>query len=179
MPLDQEINVSPEVSEDFQNFTEFCSENSGREASYLELVSNNPLDMDAVTLAFSMRHLVRLSRELLEVLLNSVQDDSLPPSLDSVLATKGIQLDKVHASILRNVIFSIRDGNDEENHSSLVRALQLMAISREKGRIVLNLGESYAPPNEGWTEEDFGGDDSMLETVRAIEDPHWVKDEEM
>jgi hypothetical protein len=39
------------------------------------------------------------------------------------------------------------------------------------------LGESYSPPEEGWTSEDFGDDDSMLEAVRAIEDPHWTETE--
>ncbi|MBI5248127.1 MAG: hypothetical protein HY912_01420 [Desulfomonile tiedjei] len=179
MPLDDEINVSPEISDDFQNFAEFCSENTGREADYLEVVGKNPLEMDAVTIAFSMRHLVRLSRDLLEVLLQSVQDDSMPASLETILATKGIQLDKVHAATLRDVIFAFRDSTDDDSRSVLVRALQIMAISRERRRMVLNLGESYAPPEEGWIGEDFGGDDSMLETVRAIEDPRWVKEEEM
>jgi hypothetical protein len=178
MPLDEEINVSPEISEDFQNFTEFCSENTGTEASYLELVGKNPLEMDSLTIAFSMRHLVRLSKDLLELLLKSIQDDSMPPALESILATKGIQLDKGRAETLRDVIFAFRDSTDEESRSVLVRAFQLMAISRERRRVVLNLGESYSPPDEGWTEEDFGGDDSMLETVRAIEDPHWVTEEE-
>ncbi len=102
----------------------------------------------------------------------------MPPSLESILATKGIQLDKARAEILRNVIFAFRDSTDEEGRSVLIRALQLMAISRERRRVILNLGESYSPPDEGWTEEDFGGDDSMLETVRAIEDPRWVTEEE-
>ena len=178
MPMDDEINVSPEISDEFQNFAEFCAENTGREASYLEMVGKNPLEMDSVTIAFSMRHLVRLSKNLLDVLLQSVQDDCEPPSLNTILATKGIQLDKTRSEVLRGVIFSFRDSQDEECHSVLVRAFQLMAISRERRRMVLNLGESYAPPEEGWIEEDFGGDDSMLETVRAIEDPRWVREEE-
>jgi len=178
MAMDDEITVSPEISEDFQNFSEFCAENTGREANYLDVVGKNPLEMDAVTMAFSMRHLVRLSKDLLEMLLQSLQEDSMPPSLASILATKGIQLDKAHAATLREVIFAFRDNHDEESSSVLVRAFQLMAISRERRRIILNLGESYAPPDEGWTEEDFGGDDSMLETVRAVEDPRWVTEEE-
>jgi hypothetical protein len=178
MPMDDEINVSPEISDDFQLLTEFCAENSGREGDYLAIVGTNPLDMDAVTIAFSMRHLVRLSKNLLELLMESVKDDSMPPSLADILATKGIQLDKTHAATLRGVIFAFRDHDDEESHFVLVRALQLMAITRERRRVILNLGESYSPPDEGWTEEDFGGDDSMLETVRAIEDPHWVTEEE-
>ncbi len=63
--------------------------------------------------------------------------------------------------------------------ANLVRALQLLTITRERKKVVLNLAESYAPPDEGWLEEDFGGDDAMLETVRAIEDPHWINAEEM
>ncbi len=35
----------------------------------------------------------------------------------------------------------------------------------------------YSPPDEGWTEEDFRGDVSMLETVRAIEDPTGLQKE--
>jgi hypothetical protein len=179
MSLDDEINVCPEISEDFQNFAEFCSENTGREVSYLEVVGKNPLEMDSVTIAFSMRHLIRLSKDLLEMLLQSVQDDSMPPSLESILAAKGVQLDKTHAVTVRDVIFAYRDTLDEESRSVLVRAFQLMAITRERRRMILNLGESYAPPDEGWTQEDFGGDDSMLETVRAVEDPHWVTEEDM
>jgi hypothetical protein len=177
MPLDDEIPVSPEISEEFASFEEFCAENTGRELQYLEVVGQSPLAMDSVTLAFSMRHLVRLSRGMMDMLLGSLNDDSAP-SLDEVLAVKGLQLDKSHAPILRDVIFSFRDAPDKEISSNLVRALQLMTISRERRRVVLNLGESYAPPEEGWTSEDFGGDDSMLETVRSIEDPRWIKAEE-
>ncbi len=177
MPLDDEIPVSPEISEDFASFEEFCSENTGRELQYLEVVCKNPLDMDAVTLAFSIRHLVRLSRGLMDMLLGSLNDDSMPP-LEDVLAVKGLQLDKSHAPTLREVIFSFRDVPDKEISSNLVRAFQLMTIGRERGRVALNLGESYAPPEEGWTPEDFGGDDSMLETVRSIEDPRWTTAEE-
>jgi hypothetical protein len=178
MILDEEIIVSPELSQDYQSFEEFCAENAGREMAYLELVAKNPLDMDAVTLAFSMRHLVRLSKELMDMLLESIQNESVP-DLQEILAVKGIQLDKAHSAALRDVIFAFRDCQDSEFCDTLVRAFQLMAISRDRKRMVLNLGESYAPPEEGWTQEDFGGDDSMLETVRAIEDPHWINAEEM
>jgi hypothetical protein len=178
MPLDDEIPVSPEISEEFTSFEEFCSENTGRELQYLEVVGKSPLEMDAVTLAFSMRHLVRLSRGLMDMLLGSLNDDSVP-LLENILAAKGLQLDKTHAPILRDVIFAFRDSSEKEETSSiLVRAFQLMTISRERRRVVLNLGESYAPPDEGWTQEDFGGDDSMLETVRSIEDPRWTTAEE-
>ena len=34
MPLDDEIQVSPEISEEFASFEEFCSENTGRELQY-------------------------------------------------------------------------------------------------------------------------------------------------
>lgn len=178
MSLDEEIVVSPELSQDFQSFEEFCAENSGRELAYLELVAKNPLDMDAVTLAFSMRHLVRLSRDLMDMLLNSIKDESAP-GLPEILTLRGIQLDRSRSADLRNVIFAFRDCQAPEFTDNLVRALQLMTISRERKRVVLNLGESYAPPEEGWTQEDFGGDDSMLETVRAIEDPHWINAEEI
>jgi hypothetical protein len=54
-----------------------------------------------------------------------------------------------------------------------------MTISRERGKVVLNFDESYTPPDEGWTAEDFGNDDTMLETVRSIEDPHWTRTDEV
>jgi hypothetical protein len=178
MTFDEEIVISPDISQDFQSFEEFCAENSGRELAYLELVAKNPLDMDSVTLAFSMRHLVRLSRGLMDMLLESFKNES-SPELTDILAVKGIQLDKTHSARLRDVIFAFRDCQDSEFSASLVRAFQLMTISRERKKVVLNLGESYAPPEEGWTQEDFGGDDSMFETVRAIEDPHWINAEEI
>ena len=53
-----------------------------------------------------------------------------------------------------------------------------MTISREKAKVNLRITESYAPPEEGWTSEDFGGDESLLQTVRSIEDPHWITSEE-
>lgn len=174
---DEEILVNPEISEQYRSFEEFCSENTGRELAYLDVVASNPLEMDPVTLAFSMRHLMRLSRELMDLLLQSLKNESAPP-LQAILASKGIQLDKSRASCLRDVIFSFRDSPDEDSATKLVTALQLMTMSRERGRVVLNLGESYSPPDEGWTAEDFGNDDSMLETVRSIEDPYWTKTDE-
>lgn len=177
MTIEEEIVISPDISQDFQSFEEFCAENSGRELAYLELVAKNPLDMDAVTLAFSMRHLIRLSRDLMDMLLESFKNES-SLELTDILAVKGIQLDKIHSARLRDIIFAFRDCQDSEFSASLVRAFQLMTISRERRKVVLNLGESYAPPEEGWIQEDFGGDDSMLETVRAIEDPHWINAEE-
>ncbi|HMK34606.1 MAG TPA: hypothetical protein VK463_06050 [Desulfomonilaceae bacterium] len=178
MTTDEEILISPEISQDFQSFEEFCGENAGRERAYLELVAKNPLDMDAVTLAFTMRHLVRLSRHLMDMLLESFRNESVPELAD-ILAVRGVQLDKTQSALLRDVIFAFRDSHDSEFSATLVRAFQLMTISRERNKVALNLGEAYSPPEEGWTQEDFGGDDSMLETVRAIEDPHWVNAEEI
>jgi hypothetical protein len=177
MPADQEILVSPELSEEYQTYEEFCSENTGHELVYLDVVGKNPLEMDAVTLAFSLRHLLRLSRNVMDMLLESLNGDSAPGFKD-ILDTKGIQLDKTHAARLREVLFAFRDAPDEEAGASMVRALQLMTISRESKKVQLTLGESYAPPDEGWTSEDFGGDDSMLETVKSIEDPRWNETEE-
>ncbi len=177
MPAEDEIRAGPMISEEFRLFEEFCSENTGRESAYLDLVFSNPLEMDAITLAFSMRHMIRLSRELLEFMLNTL-DDSEAPDVSSLLAVKGIQLDKNHAARLREVIFAFRDCPDKELRKTLVSALQLMTISRERRRVTLTLGESYAPTEEGWTSEDFGGDDSVFEAVRSIEDAHWRDPEE-
>jgi len=179
MADDAEILVSPDLSQDYMTFEEFCFENTGQELAYLEVVKQNPLEMDPVTLAFSMRHVVRLSRGLLDLMLQSLDGDSSPPELQTILDLKGVQLDKARAASLREVIFAFRDAQEEEARQSLVRALQVLTINRERGRVTLNLGESYRPPDEGWTEEDFGGDDSMLETVRAIEDPRWQETEEV
>lgn len=179
MADDAEILVSPDLSQDYETFQEFCTENAGQELAYLEVVKQNPLEMDAVTLAFSMRHLVRLSRELLELMLLSLDGDNNPPELQTILALKGVQLDKTRAASLRDVILAFRDTGDDEVRANLVRAFQILTINRERQRVTLNLGESYRPPDEGWTEEDFGGDDSMLETVRAIEDPRWQETEEV
>jgi hypothetical protein len=177
MPTQQEIHANPEISLDYKTFEEFCSENSGTEMAYLEVVAKNPLEMDAVTIAFSMRHLLRLSTGVIDQLLVSLPHDEAP-ELSAILATKGIHLDKTHAGSLRDVIFAFRNCEDVERQVPFVKALQLMTISRERRRVVLNLGESYNPPDEGWTEEDFGGDDSLLQTVRSIEDPRWNRDEE-
>jgi len=59
----------------------------------------------------------------------------------------------------------------------MVKALQLMTIGRERRRVMLSFGETYAPPNEGWLPEDFGGDDTTYETIRSIEDPRWMESE--
>lgn len=177
MPSDDEILVSPELSQEFGSFTEFCSENSGQELIYFDVVRQNPLDMDPVTLAFSIRHLVRLSRPLLDMLLASVNGDT-DPDLSTILGLKGIQLDKSHAEDLRGIVFAFRDADEPEMQLTFVRALQLMAMGREPGRLVFNHDESYAPPQNGWTSEDFGGDESLLETVRSIEDPRWITTEE-
>jgi hypothetical protein len=53
-----------------------------------------------------------------------------------------------------------------------------MTILRQRKRVVLNFEESYAAPDDSWTAEDFGGDDTLMETVRAIEDPYWISTEE-
>lgn len=173
MPIDDEILVNPEISEQFRAFEEFCSENMGNELAYLEVVEKNPLEMDPVTLAFSLRHLMRLSRQLMDLVLESLGNDS-ELTLEEILASRGIELGKAHAGQVRKIIFAFRDSEDGEAKRSMVTALQLMTISRERRRVVLNLGESYNPPEEGWTAEDFGDDDSMFEAVRAIEDPHWT-----
>lgn len=175
--MDEDIQVTPELSQDFTMLDEFCNENSGQELGYLEVVVKNPLDMDAVTIAFSMRHLVRLSKDLTETLLQSLTDDSVP-TLGSILASKGIQLDKTHSDELRGIIFTFRDSADEETSAILVKAFQLIAMIRNKRRLNLNLAESYSPPEDGWTEEDLG-DASALEAVRSIEDPRWINSEDM
>jgi hypothetical protein len=177
MKMDEEIVVGPELSQEFSNFQEFCAENTGQELLYFEVVQRTPLQMDPLTLAFSMRHLVRLSRPLMDLLLQSLDGES-EPALAAILATKGIQLDKTHAAALRDIVFSFRDAEEGEPQSSLVKAFQLMTISRNLPTVVLSLDESYQPPEEGWTAEDFGDDDSLYETVRSIEDPYWIKTEE-
>jgi len=178
MAFDDEVQVSPELSEEFRAFEEFCAENSGSELVYFDVVAKEPLAMDAVTLAFSMRNLVRLSRELMDLILSTLNSDTHITVAD-ILSTRGIQLDKNHAPRLRQVLFAFRDQDDEAVSANLVRAFQLMTISRERKRVVLNYGESYTPPEEGWTAEDFGGDEAMLETVRSVEDPRWKHEEEM
>ena len=177
MIYEDEIQVGSELSEEFRSFEEFCTENAGREQAYLELVSSNPLEMDAVTLAFCLRHMFRLSKDLMNLILKSLGDDE-KPTLSDLLATKGIQLDKSRASELRDIIFAFRDTPDELVSSTMVRAFQLMTIGRERKRVKLQVGEAYERYDEGWLAEDFGGDESLLETVRAIEDPHWKDSEE-
>jgi hypothetical protein len=179
MTDEAEILVHPDLSQDYKTFEEFCTENAGQELTYLEVVKQSPLEMDPVTLAFSMRHLVRLSRELLDLMLFSLDGEANPPELQTILALKGVQLDKTRAASLRDIVLAFRDAEEDEVRMNLVRAFQVLTISRERQRVTLNLGESYTPPDEGWTEEDFGGDDSMLETVRAIEDPRWQETEEV
>lgn len=177
MPRNQEIVVGPELSQEFKNFQEFCAENAGQELLYFDVVRSNPVQMDPVTLAFSMRHLLRLSGSLMDLLLDSLNGES-ELELQAILGTKGIQLDKTHASALRDVVFSFRDTTDEESRRNLVRAFQFMSISRNTSSVILSLEESYQPPDEGWTAEDFGNDESLYETVRSIEDPYWIKTEE-
>ncbi|MFH0823172.1 MAG: hypothetical protein V2B18_10515 [Pseudomonadota bacterium] len=177
MTTDQEYLVSPELSMEFQSFEEFCSDNTGQELTYLEMVSTDPLEMDPVTLAFSVRRLVRLSRDLLDLLLESLAEE-FPPEPERIWEVKGIQLDKSRSDTLRPILFSFRDCADPEVAGRLSKALQLLAISRERKKVTLQLGEAYNNPEEGWTLEDFGGDESLLETVRSVEDPYWVESEE-
>jgi len=173
---EEDIIVSPELSEEFKSLEEFCSENSGRELDYLDVVAASPLQMDSLTLAFSMRHFLRLSRSLTDLLANSLNGETAP-SLSEILATKGIDLDKSQAARLRHIIFAFRDSADDEVVANMVKALQLMTIGRERRRVMLSFGETYAPPNEGWLPEDFGGDDTTYETIRSIEDPRWMESE--
>ncbi len=175
--MEEEILVNPEISAIYETFEELMAENSGHELDYLELVSLDPLSMDTATLAFSLSRFVRMSGPLMEKLLLTLgEDDS--PGLKEIFESKGLELDKNQAQKLRNIIFSFRDSEDGEAGSNLVKALQLMTISRQRRRVTLNLGESYKAPDEGWIEEDFGGDENAREMVRSIEDPHWDEREE-
>ncbi len=175
--MEEEILVNPEISAIYETFEELMAENSGHELDYLELVSLDPLSMDTATLAFSLSRFIRMSGPLMEkLLLTLAEDDS--PGLREIFESKGLELDKNQAEKLRNIIFSFRDSEDGEAGSNLVKALQLMTISRQRRRVTLNLGESYKAPDEGWIEEDFGGDESAREMVRSIEDPHWDEREE-
>jgi len=178
MSIHDEIQVSQELSEEFRAFEEFCTENTGSEIVYFDVVAKDPLAMDPLTLAFSMQNLLRLSRELMDRILTTLNDDS-QITLEEILSSKGIQLDKKRAQELRHVLFAFRDQGDDSITSDMVTAFQLMTIGRERTRVTLNYGESYNPPDEGWTAEDFGGDDTTLETVRSVEDPRWSLDEEM
>lgn len=177
METENLMSVEPGLSEEFVSFEEFCAENAGRELSYFEMVTGNPLEMDSVTLAFTMKHMLRFSRELLDLLLKSL-DGGSPPDLAAVLGVKGIQLDKTHAASLRDVIFAFRGCPDPETSCKLVRALQLMTITRERQKVRLNLGESYLPPDEGWTPEDYGDDENVMAAVRSVEDTRWTETEE-
>lgn len=177
MSIDDEILINPEFSAEFRSFEEFCDENSGSEKMYLELIANNPTVMDSVTIAFCIRSMLKLSREFMDKVLASVIDDKVPDLME-LLATKGIQLDKNHSGQLRQIIFAFRDSDDDQIRTELARAFTLVTLTRERRRIILNIGESYKPPDEGWLEEDFGGDESAYEMVRAIENPHWSIEEE-
>jgi len=178
MSLLDEIQVNQELSEEFRAFEEFCGENTGSELVYFGVVKKDPLAMDPVTLAFTMQNLVRLSRELMDQIIPTLNDEA-QITLGEILSSKGIQLDKKLAQDLRLVLFAFRDEEDESIAVNMVRAFQLMTIGRERKRVVFNFGESYAPPDEGWTAEDFAGDDTMFEAVRSVEDPRWNHDEEM
>jgi hypothetical protein len=177
MSRDEEFSASPEISEEYRSFEEFSVENSGRENDYLELAARSPLQMDSLTLAFSMRHLMRMSGDLLESLLVSLVHDA-PPDLLRVLKTKGVELGRLHAEKVRGIIFAFRDSEDPEVRDKLSRAFQLMAMGRAQGRVALSLGESYNPPEEGWLSEDFGGDEFAMETVLCVENPVEIETEE-
>ncbi|MFH0960158.1 MAG: hypothetical protein V1897_15805 [Pseudomonadota bacterium] len=175
--MEEEILVNPDISAEYRTFEELVAENSGHELDYLELVSRDPLSMDSATLAFSLSRFMRLSGPLMEKLLLSLgEEDS--PGLKEIFQSKGVELDKNQAQKLRNIFISFRDSKDSEAGLNLVKALQVMTIARQRQRVTLNLGESYKTPNEGWIEEDFGGDEGAREMVRAIEDPHWDEREE-
>lgn len=178
MSIDDEIVINPELSAEFRSFEEFCDENSGSEKMYLELIAQNPTVMDSVTIAFCMRRLVKLSKEFAEKVLVSVKDDEIP-DLKELLATKGIQLDKNHSGKLREIVFAFRDAEDEQTRAELSKALTLITLTREKKRVVFNVGESYKPPDEGWLAEDFDGDETAYEMVRAVENPQWSGEEEI
>lgn len=178
MSGDDEIVINPELSAEFRSFEEFCEENSGSETLYLDLIIKDPTVMDAVTLAFCMRRLVKLSKEFMDKVFVCAKNDELP-ELNELLSLKGIQLDKNHSGKLRDIIFAFRDSADEYKRSEMAKALTLVTLTRERKRIVLNLGESYKPPDEGWLAEDFDGDDSAYEMVRAVENPHWTGEEEI
>jgi hypothetical protein len=177
MLTDEEFSASPEISEEFRSFEEFCAENSGREKDYLELTARNPLEMDSLTLAFSLRHLMRMSGDLLEELLLSLSDET-PPDLLRILKIKGVELGKLHADKVRGIIFAFRDAETSEVRDKLARAFQLMAMGRARNRVALNLSESYNPPEEGWLSEDFGGDEFVMETVMSVENPTEIETEE-
>jgi hypothetical protein len=165
---EDKIMANPDISQEFRQFEEFCSENAGNQLIYLELVKSNPLEMDPVTLAFSLRHLLRLSKRAIDLLVDSVAGDSALP-LAAILDVKGIDLDKSQAKTLRDIIHAFRDCEDPERQELLVKAFQIMAMSRERKRVRLNLGEKYSHPEDGWTDEDFGGDEYAMHMVRSVE----------
>ncbi len=177
METENLISVDPLLSEEFVSFEEFCTENAGRELSYFEMVIGNPLEMDSMTLAFTMKHMLRFSRELQDLLLKSL-DGGSTPDLPAILGIKGIQLDKNYATSVRDVIFAFRECSDPDTSCKLVRALQLMTMTRERQKVKLNLSESYLPPDEGWTSEDYGDDENVMAAVRSVEDTHWTETEE-
>lgn len=177
MSIDDEIVINPELSSDFMSFEEFCDENSGSESLYLELIAKNPTVMDSITLAFCMRRLVKLSRQFMDLVLDSVKQDAIP-ELKDLLDTKGIQLDKNHSTKLRDIVFAFRDSDDDQTRNEFSKALILITLTRERKRVTFNVGESYRPPDEGWLPEDFDGDDTAYEMVRAIENPQWNSEEE-
>ncbi|MGC8603970.1 MAG: hypothetical protein ACP5VS_09805 [Desulfomonilaceae bacterium] len=175
--MEEEILANPIISAEYRTFEELVSENAGHEIDYLDLIAKDPRSMDSATLAFSLNSFLRLSGNLMETLLGSLNNDETP-DIREILDARGIDLDKSHAHKLRDIIFKFRDSEDEETREKLVKALQIMAILRQRSRVSLNLGESYKPPDEGWLEEDFGGDEGILETVRAVEDPRWNEQED-
>lgn len=175
--MEEEILVIPEISAEYRTFEELITENSGHELEYLELVSKDPVSMDAATLAFSLSRFLRMSGPLMEKLLLTLGEDD-PPELMEILKTKGLELDRNQAEKLRHIVVSFKDSEDGEAGPNLVRALQIITIARQRPRVILNLGESYKAPNEGWLEEDFGGDEGAWEMVKSIEDPRWDQREE-
>ncbi|MGC8658747.1 MAG: hypothetical protein ACP5U1_06705 [Desulfomonilaceae bacterium] len=175
--MEEEILANPIISAEFRTYEELVSDYAGHERDYLNLVTKDPASMDSATLAFSLSGFMRLSSTLMEKLLGTLNDDETP-ALQDILETKGIDLDKSQAQKLRGIIFAFRDSEDEETRGILVRAFQIMTIARQRRRVTLNLGESYKEPEEGWLEEDFGGDDSLMETVKSIEDPRWSEQED-
>ena len=175
--MEEEILAIPDISAEFRTFEELLLENSGHELEYLDLVSKDPSVMDSATLSFAINSLVRLSGPLMEKLVESLNQDDLP-DLKEIIETKGIDLDKKHASKLKKIIFAFRDSSDEETRGNFVKALQILTIVRQRRRVTLNLGESYRAPDEGWLDEDFGGDEGILETVKAVEDPRWNQQED-
>ena len=82
--MEEEILVIPEISVEYRTFEELITENSGHELEYLELVSKDPLSIDAATLAFSLSRFLRMSGPLMETLLLTLGEDD-PPELMEIL----------------------------------------------------------------------------------------------